>query len=86
MEQIQVNFERRGLEMDVNKQDFALALKTWRLRSGLTQSQVGERWGCSRFTIMRAESGKDITWEMAYKLFAKLAAELERENRQHTSV
>lgn len=72
--------------MDVNKQDFALALKTWRLRSGLTQSQVGERWGCSRFTIMRAESGKDITWEMAYKLFAKLAAELERENRQHTSV
>lgn len=69
----------KGLEMDVDKQEFALALKTWRLRQGLTQSEVGKRWNCSRFTIMRAENAKNVTWEMAYRLFAKLAQELKNE-------
>ena len=68
-----------GLSMDIDKQEFALALKTWRLRQGMTQKQVGEKWGCSRFTIMRAESAKNVTWEMAYRLFAKLAQELRKE-------
>lgn len=79
MKKIEVKMEPRGLEMDVNKEQFALALKTWRLRQGLTQSQVGEMWGCSRYTIMRAESAKNITWEMAYRMFAKLAVELKKE-------
>lgn len=79
MKQIKVEMKRQGLEMEINKQDFAMALKTWRLRQGLTQKEVGERWGCSRFTIIRAESAKNVTWEMAYKLFAKLATELEKE-------
>lgn len=68
-----------GLAMDVDKNEFALALKTWRLRQGLTQAQVGQRWGCSRFTVMRAECAKQLTWEMAYRLFAKLADELRKE-------
>lgn len=79
MKKIEVKMEPRGLEMDVDKEQFALALKTWRLRQGLTQSQVGEMWGCSRYTIMRAESARNITWEMAYKMFAKLAVELKKE-------
>lgn len=79
MDKIVVNMKPAGLEMDVNKQEFALALKTWRLRQGLTQKQVGDRWNCSRFTIMRAENAKQVTWEMAYKLFAKLANELKKE-------
>lgn len=70
-----------GLSMEIDKQEFALALKTWRLRHDLTQKEVGKRWGCSRFTVMRAESGKDITWEMAYRLFAKLSQELQKEAR-----
>lgn len=69
----------KGLAMDVNRQEFALALKTWRLRNGLTQRQVGERFGCSRYTIIRAESGRNVTWETAYRLFAKLAQELKKE-------
>lgn len=80
MEQIKVEMKQNGLAMDVNKEDFAMALKTWRLRQGLTQRQVGERWGCSRFSVMRAENAKNVTWEIAYKLFAKLAAELRKEN------
>lgn len=79
MKKIEVKFEQKGLEIDINKIDFAMALKTWRLRQGLTQKQVGDMWGCSRYTILRAESGKNLTWEMAYKLFAKLAQELRKE-------
>lgn len=81
MKQIKVEMKRQGLEMEINQQDFAMALKTWRLRQGLTQQEVGNRWGCSRFTIIRAERAKNVTWEMAYKLFAKLAGELEKEAR-----
>lgn len=81
MKQVKVEMKRQGLEMEINQQDFAMALKTWRLRQGLTQSEVGKRWGCSRFTIIRAERAKNVTWEMAYKLFAKLAGELEKEVR-----
>lgn len=80
MEKIVVKMKQKGLEMDVNKEEFALALKTWRLRQGLTQAQVGERWGCSRWTIMRAEKAKNLTWEMAYKMFAKLSRELTKES------
>jgi transcriptional regulator with XRE-family HTH domain len=79
MEKIEVKMNPNGLEMDVDKNEFALALKTWRLRAGLTQAQAGERFGCSRYTIMRAENAKNVTWEMAYRLFAKLAQELRKE-------
>lgn len=84
MEQIKVTMKPAGISMEVDQQEFALALKTWRLRNGLTQKQVGERWGCSRFTILRAERAKKLTWEMAYKLFAKLSYELRKEcDTQH---
>ena len=79
MEKIEVKIEKKGLDLEINKEEFALALKTWRLRQGLTQREVGERWGCSRFTIMRAEIAKNVTWEMAYRLFAKLSTELRKE-------
>lgn len=80
MEKIVVNMKPKGIDMEVDKQEFALALKTWRLRQGLTQSEVAKRFGCSRFTIMRAEKAKNVTWEMAYRLFAKLAQELKKED------
>lgn len=79
METIKVEMKPAGLAMDCDKNEFALALKTWRLRTGLTQRQVGERFGCSRYTIMKAENGENITWEMAYKLFARLSDELRKE-------
>lgn len=81
MERINVEMKPQGLTMDVDKNEFALALKTWRLRQGLTQREVGERFGCSRYTVMRAENAKEVTWEMAYRLFAKLANELKKEGQ-----
>lgn len=79
MDQIKVEMKPKGLTMDVDKNEFALALKTWRLRQGLLQREVAEMFGCSRYTIMKAENAKTVTWEMAYRLFAKLAAELRKE-------
>lgn len=79
MKTIKVEMKPVGLEMEIDKQQFALALKTWRLRQGLSQQAVGDIFGCSRYTIMRAEGAKNITWEQAYRLFAKLSKELEKE-------
>lgn len=79
MKQIKVEMKPKGLSMEIDKAEFALALKTWRLRQGLTQRQVAEKWNCSRFTIIRAEKAKNVTWEMAYRLFAKLSNELTKE-------
>lgn len=79
MKQIKVEMKPACLSMEVDKNEFALALKTWRLRQGLTQQQVATKWGCSRFTIMRAENAKTVTWEMAYRLFARLSDELRKE-------
>lgn len=76
---ISVTMEAKGITMETDKQEFALALKTWRLRQGLTQRQVAERFGVSRYTIMRAERAGAITWMMAYRLFAKLSDELKKE-------
>lgn len=64
-----------GIRVDVNREEFALQLKTWRLRSRLTQVQVARRWGVSRYTIMRAENGTPIDWTTSYKLFVSLLAE-----------
>lgn len=78
-EKVTVKYNPKRLSVDIDKNEFALALKTWRLRNGLTQKQAGEMIGCSRYTIMRAESGNTISWESAYRMFAKLARELEKE-------
>lgn len=77
-----VKMKQRGLTMDIDKEAFAMALKTWRLRQGLTQEEVGRRWGCSRYTILRAERCKNITWEVAYRMFARLSEELRKESQQ----
>lgn len=79
MKQIKVEMKQQGLTMEVDKNEFALALKTWRLRQGLLQREVAEKFGCTRYTIMKAENAKTVTWEMAYRLFAKLAVELKKE-------
>lgn len=84
MEQIKVSMQQQGLTMEADREQVAMALKTWRLRKGLTQQQVGDLFGMSRYTILRIEGAKPVTWEMAYKVFAKLAAALEKETRETT--
>ena len=76
-----VNMRVGDLKMEDDTNEVALALKTWRLRKNLSQRALAKRWGMSRYTIMRAELGRNITWEMAYRIFAKLSAELTKEGR-----
>lgn len=82
MKQIKVEMKQQGLSMEVDREQFAMALKTWRLRNFLTQKQLGERWGISRYTILRLEEAKNVSWETAYRVFAKLSQELTKEGRQ----
>lgn len=79
MEEVKVEMKPEGLTMQIDIEAFALALKTYRLRNGLTQKQMGEKWGVSRYTIIRAESGKCISWQQAYRMFARLSKDLHEE-------
>ena len=79
MKKIQVEFKPYGITMDTDREQFALALKTWRLRAGLTQNQVADRWGTSRYTIIKCENAKPVSWPQAYRIFAQLAKELKNE-------
>lgn len=79
MDIIKADMKPVGISMQTDRQQFALALKTWRLRKGLLQREVAERWGTSRYTIIRAERAGNISWQQAYKLFAHLSEELRKE-------
>jgi len=82
METVEIKMERVGLKMEADREEVAVALKTWRLRVGKTQQEVADEWQMSRYTILRAERGKPISWMMAYRIFACLAKELEKEGKQ----
>lgn len=82
METIKATMKPAGLSMEVDKQEFALALKTWRLRHGYLQREVAEMFGVSRYTIIKAENAQDITWTMAYRIFAQLSKRLEEEAKE----
>lgn len=82
MEEIKVTMKQNGLKMESNREDVAMAVKTWRLRHNLTQRQLGDRWGMSRYTIIKIERAKNISWEMAYKAFSLLSNELRKEPEQ----
>ena len=69
----------KGVAMECDREQFAIALKTWRLRNGLTQKDAGKILGVSRWTMMKAEAARAITWETTYRLFAGLSKELEKE-------
>ena len=79
MKDIKLEMKQQDLSMEVDRKQFAIALKTWRLRKNLTQREVGKMFGVSRYTIMNAENAKAITWEIAYRLFARLSQELRKE-------
>lgn len=72
--------KRQGLTMQASRDDMALALKTYRLRAGLTQEELAKQWGTSRYTLLRIERGKACSWMTAYRIFAKLSDALAREN------
>jgi DNA-binding XRE family transcriptional regulator len=79
---IVVEMKQNGLSMETDRNEFALALKTWRLRNRLTQQQVAERWGVTRLNVIKVEKARPISWMMAYRLFACLSRELKEEGER----
>ena len=76
---IEAKVKQRGLTIETDAIQLAMSLKTYRLRMGLTQRQLAEQWGCSRYTIMRLEATKKTTWEMMYRVFNRLNEALMKE-------
>lgn len=74
--------KQRGLSIEYDVEKFAMSLKTFRLRKNLSQKELGQKWGCSRYTIMRIETGKRITWEMMYKVYNQLLEAIAQEARE----
>lgn len=65
--------------LGVNRENLGFELAKWRIRQGLTQAQLAERWGMSRYSILRAEKGKSVGWRFVYGIAARLARELRTE-------
>ncbi len=70
---ITAELKQNGLRLETDEQKMAMSLKTYRLRHGFTQEELGARWGCSRYTIMRIERAQRVTWEMMYRVFNHLS-------------
>lgn len=68
-----------SLKMEIERNDFAIALKTWRLRTNLTQAEAGKIFGVSRWAVMKMEAAKPVSWETAYRTFVILQSKLEKE-------
>lgn len=62
-----------------SRQEIGLELSKFRIRNGLTQAQLAQRWGMSRYSIIRAEKGKAVSWRFTYAIAAKLFQELRKE-------
>lgn len=74
-----MEIKRNGNTLEIDREEVGLELAKWRIRQGLTQKQLAERWGMSRYTIIRAEKGKNVSWQFAYSIWAKLTQELRKE-------
>lgn len=81
-----INYEKKGLKVDINREQLAIELKTYRLRRMLTQQELAKLWNLSRYTLLRAEKGKPVSWETAYTIFYHLNRGLVKEAQAHESM
>ncbi len=65
--------------MPIDRDTMARELFEWRTRNGLLQREVAERFGVSRYTIMRAENCDYLAVPTAYLVMSKLTQELRKE-------
>ncbi len=74
-----MEIKRSGAALEIDREEVGLELTKWRIRQGLTQRELAERWGMSRYTIIRAEKGKNVSWRFAYAIWSKLVTEMRKE-------
>lgn len=68
-----VNVPERHVEIDRN--EMALAIKTWRAEKRMTQQQLADALGIHRATLSKAENGQVINWLVAYRIYNYLQQE-----------
>lgn len=68
--ELQKALSAQGFQACTTAEDFAREMKLYRLRSGLSQRDLARVTKVSRYTIMRIEKAKDVTWETMYKVFS----------------
>lgn len=73
MEELKIEFKPVGLKLDTDREHFAVALRMWRVRHGLTQREAAKRIGVSRHSIIRCEGGKEPSMWMMYKIFCVMS-------------
>ena len=74
VKELTIKLEHHGSDLVTNREDFAIAVKTWRVRQGMTQRELAKATGLSRFTIMRVENAsRETSWITVYKLFNYMA-------------
>lgn len=86
MKTMTVVFENERLKVNHDREHLAWLLKTYRLRAHKSQRKLGPEWGISRYTLMRMEACKPVTWETAYKVFVKLATAMAEEGFTHDEI
>ena len=73
-EELTITLKREGTDLITNREEFAVAVKTWRVRHGMTQRQLAAAAGLSRYTVMRVENAsRETNWITIYKLFNYMA-------------
>lgn len=76
MEILEPKMQPDGLKMKTDATHFALALKTWRLRRGLTQRAAASAMGISRHSLLRVENAREVSWEIQYRILAHISDDL----------
>lgn len=57
------------VRIEIGRKEMAVAMATYRARHKMTQKQLAEACGCSRYTIIKAEKGESINWLIAYRIY-----------------
>lgn len=72
-----IDMKKLSIISESARETLARELKMWRLRQGLTQTQVAKKFKTSKWSVLRAEhDANDVSEETAYKIYAALTREL----------
>lgn len=66
--------------------EMTVKMKDMRMRAGLTQTQFAEAMGCSRFTVIRMERGKQMVSLKYAIILDELKANLELEREENADI
>lgn len=64
--------KRRGSKIEINRDDLAVELKMYRCKQGLTQRQLADEWGVSRWSIIRTEAAQEVSIGLTILIYARL--------------